>query len=289
MKIMKKTLAFAICLAAACAMCGCGEKDGDKKTTSANNNSDSQIKINADSDSPAVFAIEISQITFEGLSDFSVNYSDHSSNFMTAVSCTVPEGLEDGTYTSPDVQAFVNETPCEEELAYIFVTGDSAVINLSFYAGYVPECDEITVTIKDFNKFLEAENEGDMITYYDISDETVLEGSLKLKTTAEESFGYYKFDISHLGGEYVVLNDVACSVEGADGVFTQTPSAEDVVIVMKDKTEITFDNCVQAYVYDEDGNPTEEYSLELCMNDSDVKIDLENVADVIICEQSVLN
>lgn len=284
---MKRILALLVAVSTALSMCGC-KNDKDSKTDSSKAD-DSFVEINPEVEVKN-YSTEVVSNTFEGFSDFTIT-SDHTNTFFATLSCDAPEGLADGTYSSPDVTATVDGVPVDDEdkLAYIYVSGGKATITVAYFGGYVKKDSQMSVTVKNFNKLLEPETEEDIITYYDVSDETVLEGTLSLSTFAENSFGYYRFDAKASGGNFVELNKNSAAINGAEGIFaTATPNAESLVVVLNDSEEISFDVCQQTVIYDGDGNPTDKYNLTFIFSDTEKEINLDDVTDVKINGTSLM-
>lgn len=284
---MKRIIAMTLSVAVALSMCGCKSKDKkeDKKTAAT---SLQFSEISPDIEVKEKFDIEITENSFSELSEFT-SIHNHSSVFFANLMCKTPESLADGIYSSPDVKATVNGNSFDtENMGYIYVSQGKATITISFFAGYVQKNDEISVTIKNFNKLNEPENESDAINYSDVSDEVVLEGTLSIKTTAKEPFGYYKYDISDINGEEFSLANNSASIKGAEGIFSEAPDVTALVVVLENNEEIVFDFVTQNFEYDEEGEPTDKYDLVFMFKDANKSIDLGKVTDIKINGESIL-
>lgn len=272
----------------AISMCGCNNNKDSK--TDSTKPTESFVEISPEAHVKS-YSTQVVSNTFDGFSDFIIS-SDHTNTFFTTLTCDAPKGLEDGTYSSPDVTATVDGVPVSDDdrLAYVYVSGGKATVTVAYFGGYVKKGSEMSVTVKNFNKLLEPENEEDIITYYDISNETVLEGTLVLNTYAENSFGYYRLDASAVGGNYIELNKNSAAIDGAEEIFKDnSPTSEALVVVLNDGEEVTFDVCQQTVIYDEEGNPTNKYNLTFIFSDTNKEINLDDVTDIKIASSSMMN
>ena len=274
---MKKTLCVVLSALMAVTACGCKNADGKKKSSPETSSEQASYQ----------FKTEVTKNTFKELSDFEIT-SDHSNAFSVMLTCDTPDGLEDGIYSSPEVTASAGEIKCDETLGYITVNGEKSVITLSILSGYVKKGTCLTLTATNFNKLREPENETDYISYDDISDETVLEGTLSVTSVCDESFGYFKSDLSQIGGGYITLNELSATITNANGIFKEEPTCEKLTVELADGTEISFDIMNKSFVYDKNGNQTDEYSLNFIFSDETKTIDLDAVTDIRIDSTSVM-
>lgn len=284
---MKRIIAMTLSLALALSMCGCKSKDKkeDKKTSAT---SVEFHEISPEAEPKEKFDVEITDNTFTKLSEFTTTHN-HSSVFFANIMCKAPDDIADGIYSSPDVKATVNGKSFDKDnLSYIYVSQGRATITVTFFAGYVKKDDEISVTIKNFNKLNEPEEDGAILDYSDISDEVVLEGALTIKTVAKENFGFYKYDLSDINGEEISLVDSSASIKGANGIFGKTPDVNAIVVVLDNNEEITFDFFTQTFITDAEGNPTEKYDLVFMFEDTKKTIDLSKVTDIKINGESIV-
>ncbi len=281
---MKRIIAVALSLALSLSMCGCKSKDKkkDKKTSAT---SVEFHEISPEVEIKEKFDIEITDNTFTRLSNFTSTHN-HSTVFFANIMCDAPKELADGIYSSPDVKATVNGKSFDKDnLSYVYVSQGKATITVTFFAGYVKKDDEISVTIKNFNKLNKPEDEGEILDYSDISDEVVLEGSLTIKTIAKENFGYYKYDIND---NELSLVDNSASIKGANEIFGENPDLNALVVVLDNNEEITFDFFTQTFITDAEGNPTEKYDLVFMFEDIKKTIDLSKVTDVKLNGESIV-
>lgn len=276
-KIIALALAALICLSAA----ACKKSDKDDKYSSAPEKSQGEILEGEG------FETRITEETFETLGDFIVN-SDHSGVYVTTLCCEKPADLADGVYGCPSLSVTVNGKDCPDKLAYMVVSGEVAAVNISFFGGYVEKDSKISVTLTDFNKLNEPEEEGESVDYDDVSDETVLSGKISLEITAEESFGFLRWDFEDKDGARLTVNYTALSFENCEKLFSERPTHDSVTVLLSDNTEIKFDNCCIINKLDEEGNQLTQYDAVFNFDDTEKTIDISKVSEVRINGNNIL-
>lgn len=283
---MKKIISMSLSVALALSMCGCGEKD--KKDNKKNSQSSSEINVIQPDVTPQFMDSQLTENTFSFLGEVKVN-CNCSNVFYANLFCTAPEGIADGVYSSPDVTATVDGNTFDiENLAYININNGKATVSVSAFVGFVKKDSVITVTVKNFNELNPPEEEGMSVAFDDISDKTVIEGSFTLKSTADEDFGYLRYELLNDDFSYIALNNNTATIHHAQGLLDKNADADCLTVVMSDNSKINFDICVPYIDGDNNDEDNEIYNFVLTFEDKDKTINLGEVKDIMLNGESVI-
>lgn len=286
---MKKTLAVIIALAAI-ASTGCNKnKDAENQSVETSDilGDISFSEIGLDDDdfeavvTPAASRIQVTENTFDWLADYDIQ-ADDANTYMATFTCLNSSGLEEGIYSSPDVEIKADGNSPASSLAYMMVSDSGISVNVSFSGIYIQKDEEISVTIKNFNALNEPEEGEETVDYNDISDETVFEGTLSFATTASDDFGYIYYEFGEGSGiSSISVGQTNATLENCRDMFSDSEvSAEDVVVKLSDGSEISFDSCYKALEYDEEGEVIGEYDLLFSFDDESEEIDLSEFVSI---------
>lgn len=284
---MKRLILAAAAAAVMAVSCGCNKDDskGDSSSGKKNVPDSSFVELEPDiaSSDPE---IEVTENTFDWLENCSWQADDFSS-FMATASCENSAGLPEGSYSSPEVTAKVNGQPCAEASAYLTVTDSTIIMNVSFSGCYVLKDSDIEMTVKDFNSLNTQEDE--TIDYSDISDETVFEGTVSLKSKAVENFGYLLFlPEQSLGIEQITLGVNSVTLTKCQDIFSSgEPTADVLSVELADGSVVTYDVCTIVPEYDEEDEPTGRYDAIFSFSDMEKVIAPEQVKSVSVNGKTV--
>lgn len=276
---MKRILALGLSVLLALSMCACDDKD-DKKTTTT------PFKEVSPDIVPQFFTTDISENTFASLGKMEITCNS-SNIFYANIYCDAPKGVAEGFYSSPEVTASVDGVAFDvENSAYINVSSERATISVSAFVGYVKEGSEITVSVKNFNKLNEQDDE--TVDYNDISDEVVISGSLTIKSKSDINFGHLRYDLSDMGADLITISEKSATVTDALQLLGDAPEASSLVIVLKDNSEVAFDTTTTYLTTDDDEATPDKTNVSFFFEGEKKQLDLGEIADVKINGTSVV-